>query len=233
MKKTDTEQQETSVLEEKQAPDSNTEGTLDKELQELDKESKQEEAYYEERRKERHQRNLQRKKRQMRNRNLALIVTVLILLGGAGYFWGDQIGLKDGVETLVTRAKALIPEKKEDTETAEATATPVPEKESIRSLAAHQATMVLFLSTSLTEQLQKDLLAGGYAETTPAAVVYKATWRDQKIFRCTVGTLHKTVTQNGLTKTSLIVVGGCLGGEYMRSLLYHPGFSTEFREASE
>ena len=83
------------------------------------------------------------------------------------------------------------------------------------------------------EQLQKDLLAGGYAETTPAAVVYKATWRDQKIFRCTVGTLHKTVTQNGLTKTSLIVVGGCLGGEYMRSLLYHPGFSTEFREASE
>ena len=111
--------------------------------------------------------------------------------------------------------------------------TPVPEKESIRSLAAHQATMVLFLSTSLTEQLQKDLLAGGYAETTPAAVVYKATWRDQKIFRCTVGTLHKTVTQNGLTKTSLIVVGGCLGGEYMRSLLYHPGFSTEFREASE
>ena len=130
MKKTDTEQQETSVLEEKQAPDSNTEGTLDKELQELDKESKQEEAYYEERRKERHQRNLQRKKRQMRNRNLALIVTVLILLGGAGYFWGDQIGLKDGVETLVTRAKALIPEKKENTETAEATATPVPEKES-------------------------------------------------------------------------------------------------------
>ena len=68
---------------------------------------------------------------------------------------------------------------------------------------------------------------------TPAAVVYKATWRDQKIFRCTVGTLHETVTQNGLTKTSLIVVGGCLGGEYMRSLLYHPGFSTEFREASE
>ena len=48
-----------------------------------------------------------------------------------------------------------------------------------------------------------------------------------------MGTLHKTVTQNGLTKTSLIVVGGCLGGEYMRSLLYHPGFSTEFREASE
>ena len=83
------------------------------------------------------------------------------------------------------------------------------------------------------EQLQKDLLSGGYPGDTPVAVVYKATWPDEKIFRCTVGTLHETVTQNGLTKTSLIVVGGCLGGEYMRSLLYHPGFSTEFREASE
>ena len=111
--------------------------------------------------------------------------------------------------------------------------TPVPERESIRSLAAHGATMVLFLSTSLTELLQQELLAGGYREDTPAAVVYKATWPEERIFRCTVGTLHQTVTQNGLTKTSLIVVGGCLGDEYMRSLLYHPGFTTEFREAAQ
>ena len=111
--------------------------------------------------------------------------------------------------------------------------TPVPERESIRSLAAHGATMVLFLSTSLTELLQQELLAGGYREDTPAAVVYKATWPEERIFRCTVGTLHQTVTQNGLTKTSLIVVGGCLGDEYMRSLLYHPGFTTEFREATQ
>lgn len=111
--------------------------------------------------------------------------------------------------------------------------TPVPERESIRSLAAHGATMVLFLSTSLTELLQRELLAGGYREDTPAAVVYKATWPEERIFRCTVGTLHQTVTQNGLTKTSLIVVGGCLGDEYMRSLLYHPGFTTEFREATQ
>ena len=108
--------------------------------------------------------------------------------------------------------------------------TPVPERESIRSLAAHQATMVLFLSTSLTEKLQGELLAGGYGETTPAAVVYKATWPEEKIFRCTVGTLHKTVTENGMKKTALIVVGGCLGGEYLRSLLYHPGFTTEYRK---
>ena len=111
--------------------------------------------------------------------------------------------------------------------------TPVPEKQSIAALAAHQATMVLFLSTSLTEKLQRELLAGGYAESTPAAVVYKATWPEEKIFHCTVGTLHKTVTENGLTKTSLIVVGECMGDKYLRSLLYHPGFTTEFREATE
>ena len=111
--------------------------------------------------------------------------------------------------------------------------TPVPERESIRALAAHHATMVLFLSTSLTKQLQADLLAGGYEAETPAAVVYKATWPEEKIFRCSVGTLHDTVTANGLTKTSLIVVGGCLGGDYLRSLLYDPSFTTEFREATK
>ena len=111
--------------------------------------------------------------------------------------------------------------------------TPVPERQSIASLAAHQATMVLFLSTSLTEKLQSELLSGGYPGETPVAVVYKATWPEEKIFRCTVDTLHKTVTENGLTKTSLIIVGNCMGDKYVRSLLYHPGFTTEFREASE
>ena len=111
--------------------------------------------------------------------------------------------------------------------------TPVPEQQSIKALAAHQATMVLFLSTSLTEGLQKDLLEGGYAPDTPVAIVYKATWPDERIFRCTVDTLHKTVTENGLTKTSLIIVGHVMGDKYLRSLLYHPGFTTEFREATE
>ena len=111
--------------------------------------------------------------------------------------------------------------------------TPVPEKQSIRELAAHQATMVLFLSTSLTEKLQKDLLEGGYPASTPVAVVYKATWPDERIFRCTVDTLHKTVTENGLTKTSLIIVGNYMGETYLRSLLYHPTFTTEYREATQ
>lgn len=111
--------------------------------------------------------------------------------------------------------------------------TPVPERESIQALAAHQSTMVLFLSTSLTEKLQAELLAGGYKGDTPVAIVYKATWPEEKIFRCTVDTLHKTVSENGLTKTSLIIVGGCMGEEYTRSRLYAPDFSTEYREASK
>lgn len=111
--------------------------------------------------------------------------------------------------------------------------TPVPEKESIASLASHRATMVLFLSTSLTEKLQRELIEGGYDEATPVAVVYKATWADERILRCTVGTLHETVKNSGITKTALIIVGGCMGEEYMRSLLYDPNFSTEVRDKKQ
>lgn len=110
--------------------------------------------------------------------------------------------------------------------------TPVPPKESIAALAAHQATMILFLSTGLTDVLQQELLAGGYPGQTPAAVVYKATWPEEQILRCTVDTLYETVTRQGWTNTALIVVGQCLGTDYLRSLLYHPGFSTGFREAT-
>ena len=111
--------------------------------------------------------------------------------------------------------------------------TPVPKRESIKALAAHGATMIMFLSTGLSEKLQSELLEGGYSPDTPAAIVYKATWPDEKIFRCTVGSLHETVKNKGLYKTSLIIVGKCMGDRYLRSLLYHPGFTTEFREATE
>ena len=111
--------------------------------------------------------------------------------------------------------------------------TAVPKRESIAALAGHGATMVLFLSTGLTEKLQRELLEAGYASETPAAVVYKATWPDEKIIRCTVGTLDKTVKENGLTKTSLIIVGDCMGERYLRSKLYDPGFATEFRAAEQ
>ena len=111
--------------------------------------------------------------------------------------------------------------------------TPVPEKESIVSLAKHQATMVLFLSTGLTEKLQKDLLEGGYPEDTPVAIVYKATWPEERILRCELKNLDATVKENALTKTSLIIVGNCLGDEYEKSRLYAPDFSTEYREAKK
>lgn len=111
--------------------------------------------------------------------------------------------------------------------------TPVPEKEKIRSLAAHQSTMVLFLSTGLLEGLQAELMAGGYAPETPAAIVYKATWPDEKQFRCRLCDLARTAKENNITKTALIVVGGFLGEQYERSKLYDPSFTTEFREATK
>ena len=107
--------------------------------------------------------------------------------------------------------------------------TPVPERESIRSFAEHKATMVLFLSSSLTEKLAKELVEGGYEPNTPVAVVYKATWPDEKIYRCTIETLHKTMTENNVTKTALILVGNFLGNEYERSELYNPNFTHEYR----
>lgn len=109
--------------------------------------------------------------------------------------------------------------------------TPVPEREKIRSLAAHGATMVLFLSTGLLEGLQNELIAGGYAPETPAAIVYKASWPEERQFRCRVCDLAETARKNGVTKTALILVGNFLGAAYERSKLYDPSFTTEFREA--
>ena len=111
--------------------------------------------------------------------------------------------------------------------------TPVPEKESIESFAAHHATMVVFLSTGLLEELSARLIAGGYSADTPAAIVYKATWEDEKSFVCTVGTLAETAKKNGITKTALMIIGDVVSSShYDRSKLYDPGFTTEFREAS-
>lgn len=108
--------------------------------------------------------------------------------------------------------------------------TPVPDRESIRALASHGSTMAIFLSAGLLEQMERDLTAGGYRPETPAAIVYKATWPDEKICRCTVGTLASTAAENGITKTALILVGDFLGGDYERSKLYDPSFTTGFRK---
>ena len=110
--------------------------------------------------------------------------------------------------------------------------TPVPERESIESLASHNATMVIFLSTGMLDELSERLIKGGYTADTPAAIVYKATWKDEKVFRCTVGTLAHTAKQNNITKTALITVGYFLGDIRSLSKLYSADFETEFRKAS-
>lgn len=112
--------------------------------------------------------------------------------------------------------------------------TPVPEKESIESFAVHQATMVVFLSTGLLEELSKRLIEGGYSKDTPAAIVYKATWEDEKSFVCTVGTLAQTAKENQITKTALMIIGEAVAhSNYERSKLYDPGFTTEFRKGTD
>ena len=112
--------------------------------------------------------------------------------------------------------------------------TPVPEKESIESFAAHQATMVVFLSTGMLRELSDRLIAGGYKADTPAAIVYKATWEDEKTFLCTVGTLAETAEKNHVTKTALMIIGDVVAHHgYQRSKLYDPGFTTEFRKGTD
>ena len=112
--------------------------------------------------------------------------------------------------------------------------TPVPEKESIQSFASHHATMVIFLSTGMLEELSRRLIEGGYTADTPAAIVYKATWPDEEAYLCTVGTLAETAKKNNITKTALMIVGDIVThSHYDRSKLYDPGFSTEFRQGTD
>ena len=112
--------------------------------------------------------------------------------------------------------------------------TPVPERESVRSFAAHGTTMVLFLSAGLLEKTQTELLLGGYKEDTPAAIVYKASWPDEKTCLCTVGTLADCARENGISKIALIIVGNAVRQSgYARSKLYDPTFTTEYRVAKE
>lgn len=116
--------------------------------------------------------------------------------------------------------------------------TPMPGKETIRGFAAHGTTMAIFLSAARSGPLQAELMLGGYPETTPVVVAYRATWPDEVVLRCTVGTLEATVKEHRLWKHTLFLVGPALaedpadgpdGGT--RSHLYHPGHFHGFRRA--
>lgn len=112
--------------------------------------------------------------------------------------------------------------------------TKVPPKESIESFAAHQASMAIYLSTGMLEELSKRLITGGYDEATSAAIVYKATWPEEEAYICTVSTLCETALKHGITKTALVLVGDVITHQnYRKSRLYASDFSTEFRKAKE
>jgi len=111
--------------------------------------------------------------------------------------------------------------------------TGVPEKESIRSLASHQASMAIFLSASLLRELSAELIEGGYAADTPAAIVYKASWPDEAAYYTDVAGLARTAEENGIRKTALILVGNFLSHPYSPSRLYAPEFSHEYRSAKQ
>ena len=112
--------------------------------------------------------------------------------------------------------------------------TPVPEKESIESFAKHGATMAIYLSSGMLQELQERLIAGGYSQSTKAAIVYRATWPQEKKFICTVGTLAKTAAENGIDRFAVILVGDVIGkADYSLSKLYDPTFETGYRKSYE
>ena len=112
--------------------------------------------------------------------------------------------------------------------------TQVPEKESIESFAAHQASMAIYLSTGMLKELSERLVAGGYRKETPAALVYKATWPEEEAYICTIETLYDTAKEHGITKTALVLVGEIITHQnYIKSRLYAADFSTEFRQAKD
>ena len=111
--------------------------------------------------------------------------------------------------------------------------TPVPEREKLRALAAHQSTMCIFLSIMMLSDVVEELIAGGYAPTTPIAIVQRASWPEQKIVRATLETIVKEIEGKNIDRTAMIVVSHCLGADYELSRLYAPEFSHMFRNASK
>ncbi|MCR4939189.1 MAG: precorrin-4 C(11)-methyltransferase [Treponemataceae bacterium] len=108
--------------------------------------------------------------------------------------------------------------------------TSVPAAESIESFAAHQASMAVYLSSSMIEELSERLIKGGCSPDTPAAIVYKASWKDEEKYVCTVATLPETAAAHNIRKTAVILVGKCISpSAYSKSRLYSSDFETSFR----
>ena len=108
--------------------------------------------------------------------------------------------------------------------------TPVPDSESLKSLAQHQTSMVIFLSVQGIRKVVRELLAGGYTNATPAAVIYKATWPEEKMVKGTLGDIADKVKVAGIRRTALIMVGEFLGDAYNYSKLYDAQFTHMYRK---
>ncbi len=109
--------------------------------------------------------------------------------------------------------------------------TPVPAGEKLASLASHNATMCIFLSVHMLDNVISELISGSYPADTPVAVVQKASWPEQKILRGTLNDIGGQIKEQGIDRTAMIVVGGCLAGDYALSRLYAPEFGHMYRDA--
>ena len=153
----------------------------------------------------------------------------------------EELGLEweivPGVSSLGAAAAAIgreltVPEISQSVViTRRASRTPMPDGEDIKSFAAHGTTMAIFLSAAKPRVLQEELIDGGYDEDTPCAVVYRASWPDEKISECRLADLADNVREMGVTRQTLILVGPGLAAGGTRSHLYSPGFSHMFRKA--
>jgi len=107
--------------------------------------------------------------------------------------------------------------------------TPVPASESIRSLAAHKATMCVFLSVHMLENLAEELILGGYDKETPIIVIKKASWPDEYIISGTLADIAGKVAEAGITSTAMIIVSNVFKSEYSLSCLYDANFTHGYR----
>ncbi len=110
--------------------------------------------------------------------------------------------------------------------------TPVPPAESIERFAAHGASMAIYLSTGMMDELSRRLMTGGYSADTPAAIVYKATWPEEEKYICTVATLPAVAAAHNIRNLAVVLVGDAIAHQdYADSRLYAPDFETGFRKA--
>jgi len=110
--------------------------------------------------------------------------------------------------------------------------TKVPKRERISELAKHKATMVFYLSVHLLSDIVKQAIQGGYKKSTPIAVVYRASWEDQKILIGTLGDITKKVWKEKITRSAIVIIGDVVKPKsYEYSRLYDKTFSHGFRKA--